>query len=75
MRLSKKISRDENLDFVFDKAGGVTMLVANPKYDKSDEVLDELGVATGGAKGVNPGQRNLPPSGNEGDEDDNLPEE
>jgi outer membrane protein len=65
----QKISRDENIDFIFDKAGGVTMLVSNAKYDKSDEVLDELGVAP--SKGVNPGQRNnLPPSG-----DDNLPDE
>lgn len=66
----QKISRDENIDFIFDKAGGVTMLVSNAKFDKSDEVLDELGVAP--SKGVNPGQRsNLPPSGDE----ENLPED
>ncbi len=40
----KKVARENALDFIFDKAGGVVMLFSNPKYDKSDEVLDELGV-------------------------------
>lgn len=40
----KKVARDNALDFIFDKASGVVMLYSNPKYDKSDEVLDELGV-------------------------------
>ncbi len=42
----KKVARDNALDFIFDKAGGIVMLFSNPKYDKSDEVLEELGVAT-----------------------------
>lgn len=41
----KKVARDNALDFILDKASGVTMLYSNPKYDKSDEVLEELGVA------------------------------
>lgn len=41
----KKVAKDNALDFIFDKASGVVMLYSNPKYDKSDEVLDELGVA------------------------------
>ena len=41
----KKVARDNALDFIFDKASGVVMLYSNPKYDKSDEVLEELGVA------------------------------
>lgn len=41
----KKVAKDNALDFIFDKASGVVMLFSNPKYDKSDEVLDELGVA------------------------------
>jgi outer membrane protein len=28
---------------VFDKASDMTMLYTNPKYDKSDEVLEILG--------------------------------
>lgn len=40
----KKVAKDNALDFIFDKAGGIVMLYTNVKYDKSDEVLDELGV-------------------------------
>ena len=29
-------------DFIFDKAGAITMLFSNPKYDRSDEVLEKL---------------------------------
>ena len=28
---------------IFDKAGGLTMLFTNPKYDLSDQVLEKLG--------------------------------
>jgi outer membrane protein len=35
---------------VFDKAGSVTLLYANSKYDKSDEVLDKLGYKPGALK-------------------------
>jgi len=34
-------------DFVFDKSGSVTMLYTNSKYDRSDEVLDYLGIVPG----------------------------
>ncbi len=37
------ISTTENYAFVFDKAGSVSILFANPKYDISDDVLDEVG--------------------------------
>jgi hypothetical protein len=36
---------------IFDKAGALTILYANPKYDISDEVLDNLGTSTTGRKG------------------------
>ena len=39
----ENISKTRNLDFVFDMAGGVTILYANPKLDISDEVLGEMG--------------------------------
>jgi len=32
-----------NYSFVFDKAGGATMLYTNPNFDISDDVLDEVG--------------------------------
>lgn len=43
----QKVARANALDFIFDKASGMTMLYANAKYDKSDEVLEELGVVAG----------------------------
>jgi outer membrane protein len=63
----KKVSSENGLDFIFDKSGDMIMLIANPKYDRSDEVLEELGVVpTTDGKGDN-----LPPDGDSGD--DNLP--
>jgi outer membrane protein len=35
---------------VFDKSGSVTLLYANSKYDKSDDVLDKLGYKPGAIK-------------------------
>lgn len=58
------IAKREAIDIMFDKAGGATMLFSNAKYDKSDEVLEELGVVAD--KDV-PGSNNLPPGGNSGD--------
>ena len=40
----QKLATDEQLDFVFDKSGAVTMLFVNAKYDRSDEVLEILGI-------------------------------
>lgn len=59
-----KVAKENGLDFIFDKSGDVLMLVSNPKYDRSGEVLEELGVvSTEGGSG-----NNLP-----GDEDYDLP--
>ena len=40
----QKLAKDEGIDFIFDKAGAVTMLYTNAKYDRSDEVLEILGI-------------------------------
>lgn len=49
-----KVSKSNGLDFIFDKSGDMLMLVSNPKYDRSDEVLEELGVVvTEGGNGNN----------------------
>ena len=37
------LAKLNNYAFVFDKAGGMTLLYGNPKYDISDDVLDEVG--------------------------------
>jgi len=41
----QKIAKTSALDFIFAKGGEVIMLYSNSKYDKSDEVLKELGIA------------------------------
>jgi len=49
-RVSKAIqalAESENLDMIFDKNSEVIMLYANPRYDKSDEVIKRLGLKPG----------------------------
>lgn len=66
-----KVAKENGLDFIFDKSGDMLMLVSNPKFDRSGEVLEELGVvSTDGGDGGN----NLPPGFDDDDsEDENLP--
>jgi outer membrane protein len=40
----QKMASSKGYDMVFDKAGGVTMFYADPKLDKSDDVLKLLGI-------------------------------
>lgn len=40
----QKYATQRAYDLVFDKAGGVTLFYADPKLDKSDEVLKILGI-------------------------------
>ena len=35
---------------VFDKSGSLTIMYGNPKYDISDDVLDNMGAAMGNRK-------------------------
>ncbi len=37
------LAQENNYAFIFDKAGGMTILYGNPKYDISDDVLDKVG--------------------------------
>ncbi|WP_454801818.1 OmpH family outer membrane protein [Mucilaginibacter phyllosphaerae] len=49
-RVSKAIqavAESENLDMIFDKNSEVIMLYANPRYNKSDEVITRLGLKPG----------------------------
>jgi outer membrane protein len=41
----QKVAKEQNLDFIFDKGGDLIMLYSNPRFDKSDEVLESLGIA------------------------------
>lgn len=40
----QKMATSKGFDLVLDKAGGVTMFYADPKLDKSDDVLKLLGI-------------------------------
>lgn len=65
-----KVAKANGLDFIFDKSGDMLMLVSNPKYDRSDEVLEELGVVpTKDGRGGD----NLPPGGDDDMDDEDLP--
>ena len=39
----EQVATTRNFAFVFDKAAGATVLFAQPQYDISDDVLDEIG--------------------------------
>jgi outer membrane protein len=40
----QKISAQRGYDFVLDKSEGITIIFADPKLDKSEDVLRELGI-------------------------------
>jgi len=40
----EKMAQQRAYDFVLDKSSGVSILFANEKYDKTDEVMDDLGI-------------------------------
>ncbi|MCK9202998.1 MAG: OmpH family outer membrane protein [Bacteroidales bacterium] len=46
----QEIATNSNYAIIFDKGGSLTMMYANPKYDISDEVLDNLGASLSGRK-------------------------
>lgn len=39
----KKLATDQSYAIIFDKSSELIMLYTNPKYDKSDEILTQLG--------------------------------
>ncbi len=43
----KKMATDQSYMVVFDKSSDLIMLYANPKYDKSDEILLQMGYKAG----------------------------
>ncbi|MBI3501197.1 MAG: OmpH family outer membrane protein [Bacteroidetes bacterium] len=46
----KALSEKEMIAIMFNKSAELNILFANPKYDKSEEVLESMGVKVGGAK-------------------------
>lgn len=75
----QKVAKDNALNFIFDKSGQLLMLYTDAKYDKSDEVLADLGVVP--TKDQNPGSKqggnnpgsNLPPGDGQNEQTDDLP--
>lgn len=47
----QEVATNNNYAIIFDKSGALTIMYANPKYDVSDEVLDNLGATMTGRKG------------------------
>ena len=43
----KKLATEQSYAMIFDKSSDLIMLFANPKYDKSDEVLQAMGYKPG----------------------------
>ena len=43
----KKMATDQSYAVIFDKSSDLIMLYANPKYDKSDEILTAMGYKSG----------------------------
>jgi len=43
----KKLATDQSYAVVFDKSSDLIMLYANPKYDKSDDILNAMGYKVG----------------------------
>ncbi len=46
----RDISEQENYAVIFDKAGSLTMLYTNPRFDISDQVLRSMGYRPGGLR-------------------------
>ena len=61
----KKLATDQSFAIIFDKSSDLTILYANPKYDKSDEVLTNLGYKPG-SKSATQGGEKTPGSGTPG---------
>lgn len=40
----QKLAEEQSLDMIFDKAGATTMLYTNARYDRSDKVLELMGI-------------------------------
>jgi outer membrane protein len=54
------IATENNYAIIFDKSGSLTIMYSNPKYDISDDVLDDMGAAMGNRK------KSAPPAGDSG---------
>ena len=54
----KKMATDQSFAVIFDKSGDLVMLYTNPKYDKSDDILESMGYKAGTKSGDAKGGEN-----------------
>lgn len=47
----EKLAKERGYDFIFDKANSTTVLFADPKNDRSDDVLRSMGITPGQTSG------------------------
>jgi outer membrane protein len=59
----KKIATEQSYAVIFDKSGDLVMLYTNPKYDKSDDVLEAMGYKAGNKGGDGGAGAGSKPSG------------
>ena len=58
----EKRAQDKSYIFIFDKAGSLTIIYSDPKYDISDDILDDMGYKLNKTKGTaNPQQKPTTP--------------
>jgi outer membrane protein len=58
----EEIATDGNYAFVFDRAGSLTILFGNPRFDLSDDVLDKVGTVLGTVRKEDRVKREYQPS-------------
>ena len=68
----EEIAVDKNYAFVFDKAGSLTMLYVNAKYDISDDVLDAVGAELGTVRREDRVRKEYTPSPSQGKSNTNT---
>lgn len=69
----QEVANNNNYMVVFDKAGSLSILYANPKYDISDEVLNNLGAAMTGRKSRSQAsEKNAQPKSGSGSDQKNV---
>ncbi|MCS6904050.1 MAG: OmpH family outer membrane protein [Bacteroidia bacterium] len=52
----EEVSKEKNLNFMFDKAAGASIVFADPKFDYSSDVLKKLGIDPNAAPATEPGK-------------------
>ncbi len=60
MKAIDAVAKKDSYDYIFDKSGQVLLMYSNPKYDVTQEVLDELKIPSTTTPGMSPGSMQNP---------------